>query len=215
MSAPARQQIASRSATAPETLVRPCCLRCSKNFGKTPTIKCTKLGHRRVCERCAKMNKKCFPVRCFPSPITFLTIQVPQACVPRLNRLIRLVDDALKMNAGPAKEAAVATIQSRQSAYTKIVEATVRAETIPPTIQGMGQAILTALAQAQTSLDGIVDVLRFQVSPLVPPSQPLLIPKNNLPPIARDNPDNDEEDEEDAPDDGGVGSSGTAGGSGA
>ncbi len=78
---------------------------------------------------------------------------------------MREVDDALAMPANSAEQtAAIATVVAHQATYTSRVEATVRAARVPATIHGMGQAILTSLAQMQTTLDGIVDVLRYQVS---------------------------------------------------
>jgi hypothetical protein len=81
-----------------------------------------------------------------------------------LNRLIRLVNVALALPEDN-RDAAIATVTANQAAYTSRVEAVVRGARIPATLQGMGQAILTSVAQMQTSLDGIVDVLRYQVSP--------------------------------------------------
>ncbi|PMD21294.1 hypothetical protein NA56DRAFT_703469 [Hyaloscypha hepaticicola] len=145
---PARYNVAPRSANAPDVLIRPCCLRCSKNLAKDPTLQCVKQGNRSVCNRYRSLNKPCF--------------NVPQACIPRLNRLMREVDAALALPANtPARTAAVASVTAHQATYTSRVEAVVRA--------------------ARTTLDGIVDVLRYQ---------------NNLPPISRDNPDNDDDNED-------------------
>lgn len=80
---------------------------------------------------------------------------------------MREVDAALALPANTAaRTAAVASVTAHQATYTSRVEAVVRAARVPATIHGMGQAILTSLAQMQTTLDGIVDVLRYQVSSL-------------------------------------------------
>jgi hypothetical protein len=163
---PQRHQVAQRSASAPEALIRPCCLRCSKNLAKNPNLRCVKEGTRSVCNRCRHMNKPCHAVS---SPLPPLTLaketQVPQACIPRLNRLLREVDAALALpENSPERQPAIATVTAHQATYTSRVEATVRAARIPPTFHGMGQAILTSLAGMQATLDGIVDVLRYQVS---------------------------------------------------
>jgi len=167
---PARHNVAPRSAGAPEALIRQCCLRCSKNLARNPNIRCVKQGNRSVCDRCRSMNKPCHVVSThlsLASPI--LILKVPQSCVPRLNRLLRKVDAALATPANSdQRQAAIATVTAQQAAYTSRVEATVRGARVPATIQGMGQAILTSLAQMQTSLDGIVDVLRYQVSVFFP-----------------------------------------------
>ncbi|KAE9362560.1 hypothetical protein N431DRAFT_469876 [Stipitochalara longipes BDJ] len=178
MNPPPRQAVAPRSAGAPATLLRPCCLRCSKGFARNPHLRCIKQGNRSVCDRCRSMNKPCH--------------DVPQSCVGRLNRLMRDVDAALALpDPSPDRDAAIASVTTNQAAYTSRVEAVVRGARIPPTIQGMGQAILNSLAQVQTTLEGIVDVLRYQ---------------NNLAPLSRDNPEDDDDDGNDGA--GGAGGSG-------
>ncbi len=68
--------------------------------------------------------------------------QVPQSCIPRLNRLMREVDAAMALPSNtPQRLAAIATVRARQAAYTSRVEATIRSARVPGTIQGMGQAI--------------------------------------------------------------------------
>jgi hypothetical protein len=164
---PARQSVAPRSANAPTALIRPCCLRCSKNVAKFPDIRCVKGNNRSVCDRCRSKNKKCDPVS-YNSLLCFIILilsKVPQACIPRLNRLLRAADLAWRTAANtPARQLAAASLTQRQASYTSRVEAEVRSARVPPTIQGMGQAILTSLAQIQGTLDGVVDVLRYQVS---------------------------------------------------
>jgi hypothetical protein len=167
----ARQPVATRSANAPTSLIRPCCLRCSKNIAKFPDLTCVKSNNRSVCDRCRSKNKKCDPVSCkFLLLFLILTLsKVPQACVVRLNRLLQAIDACKRLpHPSPEREKAVAALLLRQTAYTSRVEAVVRGQRIPPTIQGMGQAILTSLAQVQSALDGVVDVLRYQVSSLLP-----------------------------------------------
>ena len=75
---------------------------------------------------------------------------------------MRLVDAGARTASGsPGRQVAVATINAAQAAYTSRVEAVVRAARIPSTIQGMGQAILSSLAQLQSTTEGVLDVLRY------------------------------------------------------
>ena len=94
-------------------------------------------------------------------------MKVPQACIPRLNRLIREVNTALALPVNtPVCTAAIISITAHQATYTSRIEAVVRVARMPAIIHGMGQAILTNLTQIQTTLDSIVDILHYQVSSL-------------------------------------------------
>ena len=57
-----RQPMSSRSADPPALLRRPCCLRCSKQLGQTPDLKCHTKATHTVCDRCATLRKRCQPV---------------------------------------------------------------------------------------------------------------------------------------------------------
>ncbi|PMD13495.1 hypothetical protein NA56DRAFT_651803, partial [Hyaloscypha hepaticicola] len=79
---------------------------------------------------------------------------VPQTCIPRLNRLIREVNTTLALLANtPAHIAAVISVTAHQATYTSRIEIIIRTARVPVTIHGIGQAILTSLAQIQTTLD--------------------------------------------------------------
>lgn len=88
---------------------------------------------------------------------------MPTECIPLLNILLAEITRVRAMPDGDEKSDAQEALQERQRSFTSRVEAVVRAARAPPTIQGMGQAILESLARLQASLDGIQDVLRFQV----------------------------------------------------
>jgi hypothetical protein len=78
-----------------------------------------------------------------------------------------------------------------QKAFTSKVEAEVRSIRTPKTVDGLGRSILISISQMQTTLDGILDVLRFAVG--LPSCGRVLnsnLPsQNNLAPISRDDPD--------------------------
>jgi hypothetical protein len=59
---PLRHSVTTRSARAPEALIRPYYLRYSKSFAKHPTLTCVKQGNRSVCDRYRRLNKPCYPI---------------------------------------------------------------------------------------------------------------------------------------------------------
>ncbi|KAE8441045.1 hypothetical protein EG329_006082 [Mollisiaceae sp. DMI_Dod_QoI] len=145
---PSRANIASRSANALAALIQPYCLRCSKRLASEPDLRCRKLNNRSVCERCRRLNKPYHAV--------------PQACIGRLNKLMRRINAALTHpNSSAEKAAAIATCKTFQAQYSSRVKAVVRATRASINLQNLGQAILTRIAQMQLTLDGINDVLRY------------------------------------------------------
>jgi hypothetical protein len=54
--------VATRSARAPEALIRPCYLCYSKNFTQYLNLTCVKQGNRSVCEHYRRLNKPCHPI---------------------------------------------------------------------------------------------------------------------------------------------------------
>ena len=59
---PLRHGITTRSARAPEALIRPYYLRYSKSFIKYPTLTCVKQGNRLVYDYYHRLNKPCYPI---------------------------------------------------------------------------------------------------------------------------------------------------------
>ena len=181
MSLLGRQTIIPRSASAPQTLIRSCCLCCSKHQDSPDMVfnACTKIQNRNVCERCRRMNKPCHPV--------------PVRCFPQLNALMTRRDAVLALPQAQRRDdhPAALALNLAQKAFTSKVEAEVRSIRTPKTVDGLGRSILISISQMQTTLDGILDVLRFAVgfSSCDRVLDSNLSSQNNLAPISRDDSD--------------------------
>ncbi|KAI9873706.1 MAG: hypothetical protein M1830_010700 [Pleopsidium flavum] len=125
----------------PPDLLRPCCLRCSKNLGKDPGLTCTRPNQHQKCRRCTRLGKQCSPI---PG---------------RFNRLFagcqRAADASL---AAPDDVALGKVLRAKVRSYTRRVSAYLRNVGTKPG-QSREDAMLVATQRMANSLELIGNIL--------------------------------------------------------
>ena len=112
-----------------------------------------------------------FPMRLdIASPLIILMDQVPVRCHPKLNQLMADAEvyDRLDATLKQPGQALFDTWKQTNSSWVTYVTGVVRKLAPPKTIEGASAAILHKLDRLNTTIEGILDILRFQVSSTYP-----------------------------------------------
>ncbi|KAH0538644.1 hypothetical protein FGG08_004781 [Glutinoglossum americanum] len=149
---------------APLTLLRACCLRCSKRYQEIPSLACMRPAPGLKCSRCTHLKKSCE--------------EVPASCTAALRSVQRSARRVLRLrllrNRGIADrrillKKAVSTLAGRQREYTRAVETVVRGA--PSSPEAVDSIAIPMLARLVEQMDQVIGLLRYQAKlPQLPPT---------------------------------------------
>lgn len=101
-------------------------------------------------------------------------MKIPQSHIEQFNGLFRAARAHQSLAAGPNKDASLHSLTALQKAYTKSVEAQVRRNRTggggraPASTVDVGMLLYRSLTRLNDTLDGIHDLMRYQVTCSLP-----------------------------------------------